>query len=565
MRLKGKFGFGFGVVLFLMLGMGAAAFIGIGGMVESAREAGRSRQLRSEFKQRLVEHFQWAQAVNLYLLDEEIQELDVELDPTQCGLGSWYGGEERRRAEEDVPALKPLLKQLDEPHRRLHHSAEALETAQKAGREKEAREIYLEEIEPALRDVQGLMERIDTTIEGALVTNEGLMEQAVNTRLVLAAAAVLALVIGLTAAVFISRSILGGLYRTIDFTSRLTEGDLRGHLELRQRDELGDMGRSLDGMVEKLRGMMGEIGAHAGDLHSSSGDLAALSQRLTGEVEKAAERGSSVAASSEELTTNSQGVSSGISQAAGNLNNVASAAEEMRATVEELSRNAARGKDVTGGAVEDVEQISRRVENLKGAAERIGKVTETITDISYQTNLLALNATIEAARAGSAGKGFGVVANEIKELAGQTSTSTENIQEIIGEIQEAVQQTVADIGGMGTVVADVDEIVTSIAAAAEEQAATTGDIAENIAQASQGVQDADERMTQNVEVSQGISSEIAEVARSNDEIREESGTLAESAQALAGIAEDLRRSVQFFRLGESVGESEEKEGAAHGG
>ena len=130
----------------------------------------------------------------------------------------------------------------------------------------------------------------------------------------------------------------------------------------------------------------------------------------------------------------------------------------------------------------------------------IGKVTETISEISSQTNLLALNATIEAARAGAAGKGFAVVAGEIKALAQQTATATEDIKSRISGVQNSTSSGIAEIEKISRVIFEVSDIVGSIAAAIEEQTVSTKDIARNIAEASFGVNDVNERIAQSSEV-----------------------------------------------------------------
>ena len=118
---------------------------------------------------------------------------------------------------------------------------------------------------------------------------------------------------------------------------------------------------------------------------------------------------------------------------------------------------------------------------LGATADKIGKVTETITDISEQTNLLALNATIEAARAGKAGKGYAVVANEIKDLAKQTAEATVDIKNIVDNIQATSKTTEKGIEQIGTVIGEVNDIVGTVATAVEEQTAATQEIAGNIA------------------------------------------------------------------------------------
>jgi methyl-accepting chemotaxis protein len=124
---------------------------------------------------------------------------------------------------------------------------------------------------------------------------------------------------------------------------------------------------------------------------------------------------------------------------------------------------------------------SSNINQLGEAANTIGKVIETNTDISEQVNLLALNTTIEAARAGEAGKGFAVVANEIKELAKQTANATQEIKEKIGGIQGTTSTTVRQITEITQVITIVNDVVTNIATAVEEQSAATLEIADNVA------------------------------------------------------------------------------------
>jgi methyl-accepting chemotaxis protein len=188
------------------------------------------------------------------------------------------------------------------------------------------------------------------------------------------------------------------------------------------------------------------------------------------------------------------------------------------------------------------------MEKLGQAAQEIGHVTETITNISAQTNLLALNATIEAARAGTAGKGFAVVANEIKELAKQTAEATEDIKLRIAGIQNSTGSAITDIGQITTVIKDVGTIVTSIAAAIEEQATVTRDVAGNIAQASSGVRDANERVTHTAQVSKSIAHDIAGVNAAVADIRQGGEHVQSSAIDLSKLAEQLGAQVAQFRV-----------------
>jgi methyl-accepting chemotaxis protein len=188
------------------------------------------------------------------------------------------------------------------------------------------------------------------------------------------------------------------------------------------------------------------------------------------------------------------------------------------------------------------------VDELGSAANEIGKVVETITEISEQVNLLALNATIEAARAGEAGRGFAVVANEIKDLAKQTAEATLEIKGKIGAIQGSTAETVTEIDQISKIINDVNEIVTIIATAVEEQSVTTKEIAGNVAQASQGIQEVNENVAQSSSVSAEIASDISGVNQSAGEISSSSAQVNLSAEELNRMGVKLNEMVGKFKV-----------------
>lgn len=326
------------------------------------------------------------------------------------------------------------------------------------------------------------------------------------------------------------------------------EGDLTMRLEVKTKDEVGELSTWFNTFVEKLHGVISEIGDNIKNLNGSAVELSGLSKTMTTGSENAANRSTTVAAAAEQMSANMNNVAAASEQAATNVNMVASAAEEMSSTVNEIAGNASRARQVTEQAVKKSKVASSRMDELGLAATEISKVTEAITEISEQTNLLALNATIEAARAGEAGKGFAVVANEIKDLAKQTSESTLEIRDKIEAIQNSTNLTIGEMNDISNIINDIDDIVSTIATAVEEQSASTAEIATNVSQAAQGIAEVNENVAQSSAVSQEISQEINEVSQVAGVINQDSDKVNSQANELLALAEKLAAIVNQFKL-----------------
>ncbi len=209
--------------------------------------------------------------------------------------------------------------------------------------------------------------------------------------------------------------------------------------------------------------------------------------------------------------------------------------------------NSEKARHITEEATRQTARITEQMNQLGTAAREIGKVTETITEISSQTNLLALNATIEAAHAGSAGKGFAVVANEIKELAQQTAAATEDIKTRIAGVQNSTASGISETEKVSHIVHQVSEIVASIAAAIEASTSTM-DIARNISDASCGGKDANQRDSETSHATREIAEEIAVVDRAAIAMADRTEQVRSSATEFAKSAEHLQTLVSRFRV-----------------
>lgn len=303
-------------------------------------------------------------------------------------------------------------------------------------------------------------------------------------------ATVVALILGVLAAWIITRQITVPLGQTLVAVERVASGDLTHNLSVDRRDELGQLQGSIQRMTVELRQLISGIGEGVTQIASAAEELSAVTEQTSAGV-------------------NSQKVET---------DQVATAMHEMTATVQEVARNAEEaseaavaadqqareGDKVVNEAIAQIERLATEVGHsteamaeLKRESDKIGSVLDVIKSVAQQTNLLALNAAIEAARAGEAGRGFAVVADEVRSLAQRTQKSTEEIEELISGLQNGTRQvaTIMDNSRELTVssveltrragtslesitrtVSAIQSMNQQIAAAAEEQSATAEEI-----------------------------------------------------------------------------------------
>ena len=361
----------------------------------------------------------------------------------------------------------------------------------------------------------------------------------------------IALVLSFVLSLAITRSVTQPIAQGIEVLQRISKGDVSHEIpaEMQSRkDEIGDMSRAMQEMTVNLRKLLKEMAQGVQTVASSATQLSANSAQTVSSVKEMSDRSSTVAAAAEESCANTTSVATSMEQASSNLTSVAGATEEMSATVADIASNSEKARAISENAMSQAQTITSTMQLLGQAAQEIGKVTETITDISAQTNLLALNATIEAARAGTAGKGFAVVANEIKELAKQTSEATEDIKGKIAGVQSSTNDAISNITQITGVIKEIGNIVASIAAAIEEQSTVTRDVAGNIAQASSLVREVNDRVAQTATVAQSIASDIAGISGASKSVREGGEQVQVSASELSRLSEQLRATVAEFTV-----------------
>jgi methyl-accepting chemotaxis protein len=296
------------------------------------------------------------------------------------------------------------------------------------------------------------------------------------------------------------------------------EADLTRRVLVSSADEVGELGTTFNVFVERIQSDVQTIGGRATALAHASGQMRNLAQQI--------------ATANDESSNQAGLVSAAAEQVSANVESVATATEELNANTREIAANAAEAARVATSAVEIATTTRSTFDRLSESGTTIGNVVKVIYAIAEQTNLLALNATIEAARAGEAGRGFAVVADEVKKLANQTAQATEEISLTAREISEHTVIAGEAIAEITAIIENIHDIQTIIASGVEEQTATTAEIAHAVSEAATGSREIAERIA-------GIAAAVQETAAASISSRE-------GADELAEMSEDMQRIVGRF-------------------
>ena len=218
-----------------------------------------------------------------------------------------------------------------------------------------------------------------------------------------------------------------------------------------------------------------------------------------------------ISESASNTSSQTASVAAAATQASTGVQSIASGAEQLSASAAEISQQVSRASQISREAVIEADTTDATVQTLAESAQRIGEIVNLITAIAEQTNLLALNATIEAARAGEAGKGFAVVASEVKGLANQASSATEEISAQVAEVQGATQRAAEAIASIRGTISEVESVSSAVAAAVEEQTSVTADMSANMQDVATGVTDISEAIQRIDEATREVESSTRNV------------------------------------------------------
>ncbi len=332
----------------------------------------------------------------------------------------------------------------------------------------------------------------------------------------------------------ISNNIVTPLNKLIENTHLIAEGDLRVRMNLARKDELGQMAKEIDSMLSKLQSTLKTA-------HDSAGISSSMASNIAQASEEAATSVNSQHSQLELLSTAMTEMSATISDVANNAESTAGSTNKVMEHTEHTDRTMQLTSKAISDVSQDIAMANELVKELQDGVNEISNVVSVIRDISEQTNLLALNAAIEAARAGEQGRGFAVVADEVRNLASRTQNSTNEVQQTIDTLLEhagrtftamqnsnnsvdssveASQRTRSQINEIVVEMQNANDMVAQIAAASEQQSAVASEMNQN----------------------------VTSIHLSANEVLQASQSLAKESQEMANTAEHLSTQLQYFKV-----------------
>ncbi len=457
-------------------------------------------------KDRLDDHRRWVQAVTMSVMKGD-RALTVNVDPAKCALGVFLSSDRAAKLASSFSAFKTTFTQLDQPLRQLHHSARAISEALSRGEEWEAEQILVNDTIPSMDKVAPLFEN--------LIKEEDALEKGQD----------------LAVAIY-QQETLPALAQTRDILHKLqdrAEESLKGKAEATKI-----FARETVPALQATRDLLGQIRTEARKsimtdqtmLDSAQGtrfnvslvSLIALAlglfltvfitrgitSVLRGISNQMGEGASQVASASSQVASAGQQLAEGASEQAASLEETASSLEQMAAQIKANAENSSAADclctdtmAIIDRAGKSMNRMGSSMGRLSDMGKEISKVVSSIDEIAFQTNLLALNAAVEAARAGEAGKGFAVVADEVRALTMRAAEAAKNTQQLIGDTVDGISKGSELVAATGEEFREVSHSAEKIANLIKEVAQASEDQAQGIEQLNNAVSLMDKVVQQN--------------------------------------------------------------------
>ena len=377
--------------------------------------------------------------------------------------------------------------------------------------------------------------------------------------------AVIGMLVAVVVTFFLAGNITNPIKSVTEFAGIVADGDISNDVPnefLARNDEIGQLAEAFQLMTDNLRNMISNVAEIAESLSASSEELSATSEEISASAEQVGTAIQEVASGAEEQSAQVDETGDRVENLSNKIDNVKNISLEMDKQAETVMDNMEEGNDLINTSISRVKEVkyqsnavSNKIDNLGKLSEEISDIIELISGISEQTNLLALNAAIEAARAGESGRGFSVVADEIRELAEESSEATEQIADLISDIQTGVEETINQMGEAENAVetsveviqttedsfAEIKEAANNLSRQIEVVSTRANEMADNSNQVERAIEEI-------ATVSEEASSNAEEVAASSEEQVSSTQEIVSSSERLAEMAEKLSKTVDQFKL-----------------
>jgi methyl-accepting chemotaxis protein len=437
-----------------------------------------------------------------------------------------------------LPEGKALLAEIREKRKHYVESFSNVSRLLEAGRRDEASSMIAAQTVPALDELLGAIDRL-IRLQGRILeqTGEASIAAYVAARNQLLAFLAIALLVAVALSAWIIRAVTRPLGGEPDDAKAAVETIARGDLTAEIRVRAGDtesLLAALQGMQRNLRGMIGALNANADGVAAAAEQLASVSRQIETSSASQSDAAASMASAVEQMTVS--------------IRQVAGGADEARHITREAGELSRSGRAVIEDTVTEMQSIaaavagaSQTIEAVGEKSQRISTIVHVIKDVADQTNLLALNAAIEAARAGEQGRGFAVVADEVRKLAERTAQATTDIGEMIEGMQASADDAVAT---MQQAVGRVDSGVRLAGRAGE----SIGGISAGTERVVAAVNEISSALQEQSTVSNDIATHIERIAQMSEENSAATREARSSADQLRQLATDTLAAVRVFRV-----------------
>ena len=481
-----------------------------------------------------VAHYKWS--ANLSNALYAGTEFTGSMDPTGCVLGQWVYGE----TNTDNAKILSLRDQVEPLHKELHESASYVLELLKTDPE-QAQAYYQETIQGNLTTLVGLLDQIVTEVSQISEENSTQMHTLIlvvevisNIFFVIALACLISLVL------YVLHKVVRPILQITSNSKPLSEGRLDLHLVYLSKDELGVLAITMEESMKRIHYYVADINRIMSELsngnfnvHTSTpfiGDFRSIEESIDSFTSTISSAMAQISQAEQQVSGHANHLSTGAQSLAQGAVEQASAVEELYATLEELSKTAEQNVKMAASAQENarltgeqvtqssqhMDQMVTAMSDITAASQQIGKVIATIENIASQTNILSITAGLAAARPGEAGKGFSVVANEVRGLATQSDEAAKATKELIENSMEATErgrQIVEEVSAVLQktlkLVVQSNDNISTIAKAIEGEASSIAQVTEGISQISVVVQS----NSASSEESAAVSSELFDQVR----------------------------------------------------